>query len=81
MTKLIPYRRHAIDGLIELPDLLNVARERSPGALGRAVTEADDSSIRWFQYDGASLEEIAPRPIEKIPIARVHRAAWDDAGE
>ena len=78
MTKLIPYRRHAIDGLIELPDLLNVARERSPGALGRAVMEADDSSIRWFQYDGVSLVEIAPRPIEKIPIARVHRAAWGE---
>ncbi len=75
MTKLIPYRRHAIDGLIELPDLLNVARPRQPGVLGRPVPKADDASIRWFVYDGNALLETTPR--EGVPPERVHRAAWD----
>jgi len=77
ITKLIPYRRHAIDGLIELPDLLNVARPREPGLLGSPVTSADDASIRWFRYDGLGLIETTPRT--GVPPERVHRAAWDDA--
>lgn len=77
ITKLIPYRRHALDGLIELPDLLNVARPREPGILGRPVPTADDASIRWFVYDGHALRETAPR--EDVAVERVHRAAWDAA--
>ncbi len=77
ITKLIPYRRHAIDGLIELPDLLNVARPREPGYLGRAVQTAEDGSIRWFLYDGRRLLETSPRA--GIPPQRLHRAAWDVA--
>jgi hypothetical protein len=81
MTKLIPYRRHAIDGLIELPDLLNVARPREPGLLGRAaplvgsLTEA--APIRWFFYDGQRLSEAAPR--EDLPPERLHHASWGAA--
>ena len=77
ITKLIPYRRHAIDGLIELPDLLNVARPREPGLLGRPVPSADDASIRWFVYDGRELRETAPR--RDVAVERKHRAAWDAA--
>jgi len=79
MTKLIPYRRHAIDGLIELPDLLNVARPREAGRLGRAESVADDASIRWFVYDGTRLVETAPR--DGVPPERVHRATWGAAAE
>jgi hypothetical protein len=79
MTKLIPYRRHAIDGLIELPDLLNVARPRLPGTLGRPVPEAGDSTIRWFRHDGISVSEVQAQPLDTIPVERVHRAAWGDA--
>ena len=78
ITKLIPYRRHAIDGLIELPDLLNVARRHERGVLGRPVPSADDASIRWFFYDGSGLRETAPRA--GVPPERVHRAAWGQAG-
>ncbi len=79
ITKLIPYRRHAIDGLIELPDLLNVARPREPGVLGRPVPTADDTSIRWFAYDGRELRETEPR--EDVAVERLHRAAWDAAAK
>jgi hypothetical protein len=79
ITKLIPYRRHAIDGLIALPDLINVARPREPGTLGRPSTHADDATTRWFLYDGAGLREIPPRENGSGP--RVHRAAWDAAGK
>jgi len=77
MTKLIPYRRHAIDGLIALPDLLNVVRPRKPGMLGRPAVEADEGSMRWFRYDGVELREI--QPTVDVPAAPVHRAAWDAA--
>ena len=77
ITKLIPYRRHAIDGLIELPDLLNVARPREPGILGRPVPSAADASIRWFVYDGSELRETPVR--EDVAVERIHRAAWDAA--
>jgi hypothetical protein len=77
ITKLIPYRRHAIDGLIELPDLLNVARPREPGTLGRPVPSAADASIRWFVYDGRELRETPQR--EDVAVERIHRAAWDTA--
>lgn len=76
ITKLIPYRRHAIDGLIELPDLLNVARPRVPGTLGRPVLEADDASIRWFRYDGNAVVEIPAQASSAIRIERIHRAVW-----
>jgi len=78
ITKLIPYRRHAIDGLIELPDLLNVARPREPGVLGRPVPSANDAQIRWFLYDGHGLIETTPRA--GTPPERLHRAAWDASG-
>ncbi len=77
ITKLIPYRRHAIDGLIELPDLLNVARSRVPGYLGRVAEPEDDLAVRWFFYGGNGLVETTPRT--GVPPERMHRAAWDTA--
>ena len=79
ITKLIPYRKYALDGLIQLPDLLNVARERTPGLLGRPVESADDATLRWFAYDGEQLRPIAPQ--QGVSPQLFHRAAWDQASE
>jgi hypothetical protein len=85
ITKLIPYRRHAIDGLIELPDLLNVARARQAGQLGRGLSPPElklDSletvDAVWLFDDGHQLRRVEATTAG-LPDERVHRAVWDVA--
>ena len=81
MTKLIPFRVEAVGGLIELPDLLNLVRDRSPGLLGSAVEPSTDTPRRWFVYDGESVRELPGPPSAPLPPEVVFGARWGDADQ
>jgi len=80
VSKLIPYRERAIDGLIELPDLLNAVR-REPGKLGRAIDARGARPDRWIVYDGSRAWPIEQPPPDSVPVDRRFAARWDDAAE
>jgi len=80
MRKLIPYRQGAVDGLIELTDLLNLVRDRTPGLLGSATDPTDaPGPRRWFVYDGRAVSEIEQSAGGAIPDELISAATWTEA--
>jgi len=79
ISKLIPYRKNAIGGLIELPDLLNLVRERSPGLLGSPDDPASAGPRRWFAFDGRDVRELTGPPAADLPPEIVFTAHWGDS--
>jgi hypothetical protein len=77
MNKLIPYRARGIDGLIELPDLVNTVR-REPGLLGREVgLPPAGGGLRFVVYDGTRAASAGGLP-EGTPPDRVHAVRLED---
>ncbi len=79
MTKLLPMRPRGIDGLIEVPDLLNAARAREPGQLGYPVAAPGVAPLRVFAYDGRQFVEVREELLENVPADRLFAARWDPA--
>ena len=78
MNKLIPYRKNGIDGLIELPDLVNTVR-RERGRLGRRIDVPASGARRFVAYDGERAW-LAPEPAHgTIPDERLFAVRFDDA--
>jgi len=78
INKLIPYRAGAVDGLIELPDLLNTVR-RTPGLLGY-VAELEASGLPCYvYYDGTRAWAADVVPDRPSPPERVFTARWGEA--
>ncbi|HXV77140.1 MAG TPA: hypothetical protein VD788_12555 [Candidatus Polarisedimenticolaceae bacterium] len=79
ITKLIPSRDAGVDGLIALVDMLNVARERSPGLLGYAGRLGEPGPTRFVVFDGHAARRVAPIPTDRLPDGRVFVAGWGEA--
>ena len=78
MTKLIPFRKHAIDGLIEPADLISGSR-REAGLLAFPADPTRAVHRRWFVHDGREVIEIQGPPDGELPPEIVHAATWDTA--
>ena len=76
MTKLIPYRAEAIDGLIELQDLINATKPRHPGYLARRVPPEEARNGRWILWDGHAALSLPGPPDVAIPPERLFAVRW-----
>jgi hypothetical protein len=76
MTKLIPYRRNAIGGLIELQDLMNGATPRRPGSIAQGVPLEDARDGRWILWDGSVAQTLSGPPTVTLPRERTFAARW-----
>jgi hypothetical protein len=79
ITKLIPLRPDGIDGLIELPDLINVTHRRAGGMLGYATSLDTPGPTRFLVFDGERVQRVRPIPEEQLPPDRVFVARWGTA--
>ncbi|HEU4403126.1 MAG TPA: hypothetical protein VFT43_13590 [Candidatus Polarisedimenticolia bacterium] len=74
ITKLIPYRAAAVDGLVSLSDAVNIVRRGREGLLGAAVSGAAAEGPaaaprRVYVYDGLRVQEVATPP--SVPPGRL----------
>lgn len=81
MKKLVPNRSRGVDGLIELPDLVNLLGPRTPGVLAYAVDGAEPGPIRYILYTGgeARLVDVTPAGAAALPRERTFAARWGEA--
>ncbi|MEW6365501.1 MAG: hypothetical protein AB1714_12815 [Acidobacteriota bacterium] len=68
IAKLIPYREHAVGGLIVLRDAVNIARRGSGGLLAAPVDLAEPGPLRVYAYDGHAVYKL-----EALPLAPADR--------
>jgi len=76
ITKLIPYRADAVDGLIYLEDLMNVATPRRPGSIARRVPLEEARDGRWIVWDGSAAHTLPGAPEVTPPPERLFAARW-----
>lgn len=76
ITKLIPSRETGIDGLIALPDAINIATDRSEGLLAYPAPLDGDGPVRYVVYDGSVARRVKPIPADRLPAGRFFVARW-----
>jgi hypothetical protein len=74
ITKLIPDRSNAVEGLICLEDLINAATPRRPGSIARSVPLEETNDPRWIVWDGRSAQTLHSGPQAATPPERTFAA-------
>jgi hypothetical protein len=74
ITKLIPSRSNAVEGLICLEDLLNVATPRRPGSIARSVALEETNDPRWIVWNGLTARTLPGAPQAATPPERTFAA-------
>ncbi len=80
IAKLLPYRAHAVSGLVDLQDAVNLVRGHVPGLLGVTVDPLAAERSRVVTWNGAAIAP-APPGWRAAPRDRLFATRWGPAGD